>query len=206
MVAPIRESANKLHPTISKTQNNLQELSKQYAMDIKTDLPRGCSVSLSPNSSREVSVISAGSSMDYAECIQAQANKMSWAEQVKSGEVQSPSLSYAPLKEMMPDTTSMGPAVEPMHIPHAMEIDCENVSQGLEPLVIPYQADQPVDPNLWDGNFCPISLFSVDNYLEGDTKNVTCSLLRMVTFIKQCQLKNRTTKDILQIVEFGFTV
>jgi len=65
-------------------------------------LPRGRSVSLSPNSSREASVISAGSSMDYAECIQAQANKMSWAEQVKSGEVQSPSLSYAPL-EMMPD-------------------------------------------------------------------------------------------------------
>jgi len=29
---------------------------------------------------------------------------------------------------MMPDTTSMGPAVEPMHVPHAMEINCENVS------------------------------------------------------------------------------
>jgi len=25
-------------------------------------------------------------------------------------------------------------------------------------------------------------------------------------FIKQCPLKNRTAKDILQIVEFGFTV
>lgn len=72
--------------------------------------------------------------------------------------------------------------------------------------VIPYQADQPVNPNLWDSNFCPISLFSVDNYLEEDTKNVTCSVLRMVMFIKQCPLKNRIAKDILQIVEFGFTV
>ena len=134
MVAPIRESVNTLHPTISKTQNNLQELSKQYAIDIKTDLHRGLSVSLSPNSSREASVISAGSSMDYAECIQAQANKESWA---KHGEVQSLSLSYAPLKEMMPDTASMGPAVEPMHVPHAMEINCENVSQGLECYSIP---------------------------------------------------------------------
>jgi len=44
-------------------------------MDIKTNLPRGLT-SASPNSSRGASVISASSSMDYAEHIQAQANNI----------------------------------------------------------------------------------------------------------------------------------
>ena len=76
MVVLIRELVNTLHPTISKPQNNLLELSKQYLMDIETDFPRECLVSLSFNSFREVSVISAGFSMDYTEYIQAQANKI----------------------------------------------------------------------------------------------------------------------------------
>ena len=164
MVAPTRELANTLHPTISKPQINLLELSKQYPMDIETDFPRGRPISSSPNSSRGVSVISAGSSMDYAERVQAQASNMTWAEQVEHGEVHSLSLSYAPLKEVTPDTANMGPAVESMHVPHAAELNCENTPQDLEPLVIPYQANQPVDPQLWDDDFCPISLFGIDNY------------------------------------------
>ena len=36
MVVLIRELVNTLHPTISKPQNNLLELSKQYLMDIDT--------------------------------------------------------------------------------------------------------------------------------------------------------------------------
>ena len=48
------------------------------------------------------------------------------------------------------------------------------------------------------------ALFSYLGYLEGDTKNVTYFLLRMVIFIKQCLLEYRMTKDILQISEFGF--
>jgi len=32
-----------------------------------------------------------------------------------------------------------------MHISHVTEINCENTSQGLELLVIPYQANQLTD-------------------------------------------------------------
>jgi len=53
---------------------------------------------------------------------------MTWTEQVESKEVQNLSLSYAPLKGMMLDITSMKPAVKPIHIPHTMEINCENTS------------------------------------------------------------------------------
>ena len=79
-------------------------------MDMKTDLTKGCLVFLSPNNSREASIIS-GFSMDYAECIQAQANKMTWAKQVKSGKVQSSSLSYILLKRVISNTISIEPAV-----------------------------------------------------------------------------------------------
>ena len=75
----------------------------------------------------------------------------------------------------------------------------------LEPSTIPYSADQPVDPQLWDGRFCPISLFRINEYLEGDAKNIACSLYRMAVFIRQRKLKDKTTKDISQIVEFRFT-
>ena len=72
----------------------------------------------------------------------------------------------------------------------------------LEPSTIPYSANQPVDPQLWDDS---IYLFRINEYLEGDVKNIACSLYRMAIFIRQRKLKDKTTKDIPQIVEFRFT-
>jgi len=122
--------------------------------------------------------------MDYVECIQAQVVNLTWAEQVKNGETQSPSLSYTTVKNAILVIASMEPIVEPMHVPHAAEADNETIPQGLEPLVIPYQTNQPIDPQLWDSNFCSISLFGIDEFLARDTKDITCSLLRMAVFIK----------------------
>jgi len=45
----------------------------------------------------------------------------------------------------MTDTTYMKPAVELMHISHAMKINNTNISQSLEPSVIPYQTNQLTD-------------------------------------------------------------
>ena len=64
--------------------------------------------------------------------------------------------------------------------------------------------NQPVDPQLWDSNFCPISLFGIDEYLEDNTKNITCSPLKIMAFIRQHKLENKTAEDILQISEFEF--
>jgi len=52
------------------------------------------------------------------------------------------------LKEVTPDTASIGHAVESMHVPHAVEINSEKIPQGLDSLVISYQANQPVDLQL----------------------------------------------------------
>ena len=55
-----------------------------------------------------------------------------------------------------------------------------------------------------DGSFCPISIFEINKYLEGNAKNIVCSLYKMAVFIRQCKLENKAVEDIPQIVEFGF--
>jgi len=90
------------------------------------------------------------------------------------------------MKENMPDTSNKGSTVEPIYKSYVAEINCENMSDGLESSVIFYQINQPMNLQLWNGNFCPISLFEIDKYLKDNFKNIICSLLRIAVFIKQC--------------------
>ena len=90
---PIRELVNTLYSTTSKEIRNIQlALFNKNLINIETNSPTECLISWSPNSFREVSVISAGFSMDYVEYVQAQANNLSGIEQVENGEVHSLSL------------------------------------------------------------------------------------------------------------------
>jgi len=57
---------------------------------------------------------------------------------------------------------------------------------------------------LWYGNFCPIFIFEINKYLEGDAKNITCPLHRIVALVRQQKLENKTADNILQIAEFDF--
>lgn len=54
---------------------------------------------------------------------------MTWAEQVKSREVQSPFLSYILLKGLISDTASIRPAVKLIYISYVVEINCKNVTR-----------------------------------------------------------------------------
>jgi len=56
--------------------------------------------------------------------------------------------------------------------------------QGLESTAIPYTDNQPVNLLLWDSNFYLIFIFGRNEYLEGNVKNIACSLLRIVAFIR----------------------
>jgi len=47
------------------------------------------------------------------------------------------------------------------YVPHKTETNNVSPSQSLEPSVILYQVNQLADLQLWDGNFCLISLFGV---------------------------------------------
>ena len=46
----------------------------------------------------------------------------------------------------------------------------------------------------------------MNEFLDSDAKNITCSLLRIVLFMRQRKLEDKTVKDIMQITEFGSMV
>jgi len=71
------------------------------------------------------------------------------------------------------------------------------------PSAIPYKANMPANPNLWDGHFGPISLFGTNEFLQSDARNVSCSLIRMAKFIRQRNITNRDSNKIPQIDSFG---
>jgi len=96
-------------------------------------------------------------------------------------------------------------AKESMLKPHNISANNMYYPQGIEPSIILYSVNQSVDLQLWNSNFCLISIFNINESLEDNTKNIACSLYRMAFFIRQRKLENKTAKDIPQIVEFGFT-
>jgi len=63
-----------------------------------------------------------------------------------------------------------------VYVPHGNNTNNTSFPSDLEPSVISYQANQPADLQLWDGNFSPVSLFGIDEFLTGDAKNIVCSL------------------------------
>jgi len=94
--------------------------------------------------------------------------------------------------------------ITPDLAPHTTGANLVTTSPNLEPSAILYQANQSVDPMLWDGNFSSIFLFGTVKVLEGDAKNIACSLQRITTFIKQRSLGEKDSLDIPQISNFGF--
>ena len=68
-------------------------------------------------------------------------------------------------------------------IPWLQGIDISSIGPNLELMAIPYSENQPIDPNLWDSKFSPISLFGVKKFLDKDAQNIACLLIRIEIFI-----------------------
>jgi len=81
-------------------------------------------MSFSPNNSRKLFILFNVLSVSYTNRIQALNNCLTWAEQVKSVELQcSPStLSYTIVSERMNATTNKVPVVETIYIPYTINI------------------------------------------------------------------------------------
>jgi len=60
-------------------------------------------------------------------------------------ETQSLLLPYTSIKETMPDTIKKRPIIESMYVSYTVDINYENVSGGLEPLIILHQVNQFAD-------------------------------------------------------------
>jgi len=54
----------------------------------------------------------------------------------------------------------------------------------IKPLAIPYDNNQLVDLDLQDGFFALILLLGINEFPSSNAQNITCSLLKIGTFIK----------------------
>ena len=192
-------------------------------MDMEIDTPRGRSVSSSVNSSRELSTHSKASSIPYHERMQIQSDNLPWSEQVEINIRENFSLSYAtpregggiPVNEVTNNSPKEGaqhvnkkaPALNYMPIPQG-ESEANNTtnmcpSQGFMNVLISYNINQPAEPNTWDGEAHPISIFGTMEFLEIDSINITSSLLCMANFIRNRSVKCNMVNKVKQLQGFG---
>jgi len=169
----------------------------KLSMDMDMDTPRGRSTSSSANSSRELSTHSNLSSIPYHKRMEDQSNKLSWDEQVKLNEKEEFTLSYTTLKvgenKLANEAIDHTPKDGKQHSNNEVTIlnNMPNLqgggmasnnmnmctAQGLEMSSIPYKDYQLVEPNSWDGEAYPLSIFGTNEFLEINSKNFSTSLL-----------------------------
>ena len=61
---------------------------------------------------------------------------------------------------------------------------------------LPYDPNAPTEPDLWDGNFYPISLHGSMEYLALDSKSIKDSLNFIVKYISNKQVSSSKSNDI----------
>jgi len=142
------------------------------------------------------------SSLDYMERIESQNNNVPWAEQVSMEEDISP-----PPPNQLQGQNRQAKVNNQIYLEFTIHPSTNNMEPNpyMEPSVIPYQANGPADPNLWDGNFAPISLFGIDKFLKDNAKNIACFLQKMVVFFKQQSLVDRDIYYFPQLQKISYT-
>ena len=87
---------------------------------------------------------------------------------------------------------------------HPQGMATEHVPSALgSPVVIPYDINQPANPALWDGDFSRVSIFSTKESFLQDTTNITASLKRAATYIRQTNLSKGNPNTLPQLNLFG---
>jgi len=125
--------------------------------------------------------------MDYAERINIENNKMD----------------IEILNQDMEGLYSSSPSLNTLQTPPQNEEASKSVTVPVTPSAIPYEANSPADPNLWDGHFGSVSLFGTNEFLQNDAQNISCSLIRIAQFIRQRNISDRDGNTITQLNSFG---
>ena len=77
-----------------------------------------------------------------------------------------------------------------------------NQQHGFSTSLIPYSDSVPADPDLWNRNLYPISIFSMHKKSKNDIKNIIISLNHMASFIDKKDIKNNRKVNIHYLVDF----
>ena len=151
---------------------------------MKVNTLRGQSISSSTNSFRAILLVYSDIfSTIYAEHIQTLTNNPTWANQIEISESEKPTLFYVIPKIGETNNANKTTTIGTISKSHSMNNNNIYSPKSLEPSTILYSINQPTDLQLWDSSFCPISIFEINEYLEDNAKNITCSLYKIATFI-----------------------
>lgn len=66
-----------------------------------------------------------------------------------------------------------------------------------------YDPNRPIEPKLWDGNFHPMSLHRLLEYLASDAKNIKKSIVCMATYIKNKKIETFKSNNIKNFKGIG---
>ena len=70
-------------------------------------------------------------------------------------------------------------------------------------IMIPYSNSELANPNLWNSNFNPISIFGMIKKSADDVKNIIVSLNHIASFINKRNIKNNRKFDLSYLEGFG---
>lgn len=164
--------------------------------------PRGCSLTPNGNTNQQrlllAESISITSSLDYVERMETQSTNASWTDQVNIED----NIFPPPPNQLQDQSGKIEVVIShtPLNLPQPSDDNTVSLNSSIELSVIPYQINSSTDPNLWDGKIALILLLSVNKFLNGNAKNISCSLQRMAIFIKQCLLVTRNIYQFPQLV------
>jgi len=68
---------------------------------------------------------------------------------------------------------------------------------------LPYNVNQLVEPNVWNGEVYPVSIFSTMEFLEIDSKNMFTFLLHIANYIRSNKIKKGKANNIPELKDFG---
>jgi len=137
--------------------------------------------------------------MDYAERVALSNNRMDF-------EMSNPAMDYTNCNlDHTNGTLDQPPQVNNEAVPNA-SCQTEASTMPFTPSTIPYKANSPADPNLWDGHFGSISLFGTNEFLQSDACNILCSLIQIAQFIRQRNITDCDGNSIPQLNSFGDAV
>jgi len=112
--------------------------------------------------------------IDYAERINIENNRMD----------------IETLNQEMEGLYSSAPSLNTLQIPPQNKEVSIPTTAPVTSAAIPYEANSPADSNLWDGHFGPVSLFGTNEVLQNNMRNISCSLIQIVQFIRQRNISN----------------
>ena len=79
----------------------------------------------------------------------------------------------------------------------------QHVDNDIINIQLPYNPDQPIEPDLWDGNFQPISLHGLLEHLMSNSKNIKVLLNCLAQYIENKKIDTCKSNNVKKLKDMG---